>query len=82
MPTETRAQHLQWCKERAQRELEFEPDVRKACRNAIVSMSSDLNKHPETENHAAIKLGIMLLMADQPEAHDKEACRKFILGFN
>lgn len=81
-PTETRAQHLQWCKERALKELDFYPDVREACRNAYASMASDLGKHPETEGHAAIQLGMMVLMSDQREARDKEAMRKFILGFN
>jgi hypothetical protein len=79
---ETRAQHLQWCKERALQELDGCPDVRKACKNAMASMGSDLGKHPDTEGHAGIQLGMMMLMSDQREAHDKEAMRKFILGFN
>lgn len=81
-PIETRAQHLAWCKERAQKELDFYPDVREACRNALASMASDLRKHPLTKNHAGAELGMMMLFNDPPEAHDKEACRKFILGFN
>lgn len=77
----TRAEHLQWCKDRALLELAYEPDVRKACSNALASMGSDLRKHSATENHAGITLGMMMLMANQPEAQDKEAMRKFILGF-
>lgn len=81
-PTETRAEHLQWCKERALKELDFYPDVREACRNALASMGSDLGKHPETRGHSGIQLGFMMLMSDQREAHDKAAMRKFIEGFN
>lgn len=81
-PTETRAQHLQWCKDRALKELDFEPDTRKACANAFASMGSDLGGHPDTANHAAIQLGMMMLMSNMPEAHDKERMRKFILGFH
>lgn len=50
----TREQHLAWCKERAIRELDA-GDVN----GALASMASDLNKHPETERHAAIQLGMM-----------------------
>lgn len=76
-----RSEHLEWCKQRALRELDFYPDVREACRNAMASMGSDLGKHPETERHAGVQLGMMMLMCDQREARDKEAMRKFILGF-
>jgi hypothetical protein len=79
---ETRAQHLEWCKKRALEELNRRGDVRDACRNAFASMGSDLGKHPETEGHIAIQLGMSLMMADQREAHDREAMRKFINGFN
>ena len=81
-PIETRAQHLQWCKERALAELANTIDVRDACKFAFASMSCDLRKHPDTENHAAIQLGAMLLAEDQEEAHDREAMRRFILKFN
>lgn len=64
------------------RELEFYPDIREACRNAIASIASDLRKHPETANHAGAQLGMMMLMSNQPESYNKEACKKFILGFN
>ena len=50
-----RAEHLQWCKDRA---MEYcrQGDVT----NAYASMASDLSKHPETEGHAGIQLGAML----------------------
>jgi sulfite exporter TauE/SafE len=56
--TDTRAEHLAWCKARA---LEYVDagDLN----GAIGSLASDLNKHPETEGHAAIQLGAMLMFA-------------------
>lgn len=70
-----RSEHLEWCKKRA---LEYVDagDVT----NAYASMGSDLNKHPETEGHPAIQLGMMLMMA----GHLSSAAemRKFIDGFN
>lgn len=52
---DTRAEHLAWCKERALAYLD-QGDLQ----NAFASLISDLRKHPETENHAAIELGSML----------------------
>ena len=54
----TRAEYLAWCKKRA---LEYVDagDVP----NAFASMGSDLGKHKETENHAGIQLGAMMLLA-------------------
>jgi len=70
-----RSEHLQWCKDRA---LEYvdNDDVT----NAIASMGSDLSKHPETEGHAGIQIGIMLVMGGQMDTADD--ARKFIEGFN
>ena len=51
----TREEHLAWCKARA---LEYLPDDPI---QAVTSMASDLGKHPETEGHAAIAFGMMLL---------------------
>ena len=48
----------------------------------MMSLASDLGKHPETEDHPAIQLGVMMLMGNQAEASDKDAMRKFILGTN
>lgn len=71
----TRAEHLAWCKQRA---LEY-VDVGDVT-NAWASMASDLTKHPETEKHAAIQLGMMMLMSGQLATRDQ--MRKFINGFN
>ena len=47
---------------------------------AFSSMVSDLRKHPETEDHAGIQLGMGLLMAGQLKTQDE--MRNFIEGFN
>lgn len=71
----TREQHLAWCKERAIRELEH-GDIS----GAYASMASDLGKHPETQGHAAIQLGMMMLMGGQLSS--AQDMRRFIDGFN
>jgi len=43
-------------------------------------MFSDLNKHPETENHAGIKIGVQLMMIGSLSTI--EEARRFIEGFN
>lgn len=72
---ETRAEHLAWCKQRA---LEYADMGDMA--NAIASMGSDLRKHPETEDHAAMGLMMMMAMAGQFDRPGE--LRKFIEGFN
>jgi hypothetical protein len=70
-----RNEHLNWCKQRA---LEYvaEGDLP----NAYASMVSDLGKHPETEDHIGIQLGMMLMMNGQ--LNTSQEMRKFIEGFN
>jgi len=70
-----RQEHLEWCKKRA---LEYVDNG--DLNNAFASMSSDLNKHPETEKHSGIELGMMLLMGGHLSTPEK--MRKFIEGFN
>lgn len=71
----TRAEHLQWCKDRA---MEY---VRTGdLQNALASMGSDLNKHPETANHAGIQIGLMQMMAGL--LNTPTEMEKFIKGFN
>ena len=53
-----RAEHVAWCKQRALAYVD-QGDLN----NAFASLNSDLRKHPETEGHAAIELGMMLLIA-------------------
>jgi hypothetical protein len=71
----SRAEHLQWCKDRALQYLAIN-DVG----GALASMFSDLGKHPETANHPAIRLGAMLMFSGH--LSDKDEVRKFIEGFN
>jgi len=71
----TREQHLAWCKERA-----IEYAEKGAVQDAFASMASDLNKHPETQDHAGIQLGMMMLMAGQLSSPPE--MRRFIEGFN
>lgn len=71
----TRAEHLQWCKDRA---LEYinNGDIT----NAYASICSDLTKHEETANHAGITLGMGLMITGKLD--NVEEMRKFIEGFN
>jgi hypothetical protein len=55
----TREEHMTWCKRRALQYVDAgDPD------QALQSMLSDLGKHPETANHGAIKLTMILLLTD------------------
>lgn len=71
----TREEHLAWCKQRA---LEY-VDAGKL-NDAYASMVSDLGKHPETEGHGAIQLGMMMLMGGHLSSATE--MRRFIEGFN
>lgn len=75
MENTTREEHLKWCKKRA---LEYVDagDLNQA----FASMGGDLNKHPETEGHPAMVLGLLLMMGGHLTTPDE--MRKFILGFN
>lgn len=75
MPTTTRAEHLAWCKTRA---LEYV--TAGDLNNAFASLVSDLNKHPETEGHAAAELGIMLMLGGHLDT--PKDMRDFIEGCN
>jgi hypothetical protein len=71
----TRDEHLAFCKKRA---LEYAAIGE--LQNAIISMMSDLRKHPETEDHSGIVLGVVLMASGRLSTrHDVE---KFINGFN
>lgn len=70
-----RAEHLTWCKQRA---LEYVD--RGELDNALASLMSDLRKHPQTADHGAIELGMMLTLAGHlSTVHDM---RDFIEGCN
>jgi len=66
---------MDWCKKRALEYVE-----RGDTTNAYASMASDLRKHPDTETHPAIMLGMQLMMIGDLSSPDK--MRNFIKGFN
>lgn len=72
----TREEHLKWCKERAIQEMDYYNDPNKA----IISMMSDLRKHPETNKEALTSLCGMMLLGRQIET--RQDAIKFIDGFN
>lgn len=43
-------------------------------------MASDLRKHPDTEDHAGVQLGMMLMVGGQ--LNTPAEMRKWINGFN
>ena len=71
----TRQEHLEWCKKRAIEYCDM-GDINQA----LASMGSDLSKHPETEKHPAIQLGMMMLMGGH--LNSPIEMKKFINGFN
>lgn len=70
-----RAEHLAWAKERA---LEYAD--RGDVAQAMASLGSDLNKHPETKGHVGMELMMMLAMNGHLDSPAE--LRKFIEGFN
>jgi len=71
----TRQEHLDWCKQRALQIL-GSGDID----GAYASMASDLEKDESTKGHAAIGLGLMMLMSGFLSTPEK--MRNFIHGFN
>jgi len=72
----TREEHLKWCKERAIAEMDYYNDPTKA----IVSMMSDLRKHPETNSETLVSLCGMMLMTKQIQT--RQQAINFLEGFN
>lgn len=70
----TRAEHLAWCKKRAHEYL-----ARGDVTNAVASMMSDLDKHPETKVNNPM-LGMLGILAAQNG--DVSEARRYIDGFN
>ena len=68
----TRAEHLEWCKQRA-REYIAAGDYLQAA----TSMLSDLSKHPETERSGGGVCAMLMLTV-----HDRESASRFVEGFN
>lgn len=70
----TRAQHIEWCKERA---LDY--CDKGELQMAFSSMSSDLQKHTETAGHIGTALGMKLLVSKQLDTIEK--MKRYINGF-
>jgi len=69
----TRDEHVEWCKKRAREYLD-----RRDLDNAITSMISDMNKHPECRvNEYLAMLGLMCV-----RDRDMAGARRFIDGFH
>ncbi len=71
----SRAEHLEWCRERALAELDVGP---RGVVTAIASIQSDLRKHPDTRDHGAILLAAMMQVAGQLE--NSRQVREFLEG--
>ena len=71
----SRTDHLQWCKTRALEYCEKGDTT-----NALTSMLSDLKKHPDTENHGGMMIGMKLMMDGLLSTQHE--VKKFIEGFN
>jgi hypothetical protein len=69
----TRDEHVEWCKQRAREYLD-----RGDAKNAITSMASDFEKHPETKGSAPWMAPIMLAAATDGTIG---AARRFVEGF-
>ena len=72
-----RAEHLQWCKDRA---LEYVNAGQ--LDQALTSILSDLGKHPETEGSLKSRAPLGMMMLITGELSTKHEMAKFINGFN
>lgn len=68
-----RAEHLAWCKQRALEYLDAGN-----LQDAVASMGSDLNKHPETGCPDVLMTPGMMLIVN----NDAAGVRRWIEGFN
>ena len=71
----TRAEHLQWCKDRATEIIDNGDTT-----GGWTSFLSDLGKHPETAHHSAIMVGTMMVMGGHLKTPGE--IKKFIQDFN
>lgn len=80
-PAITRAEHLAWAKERAKQELwrDDKTDA-EAISNACASISSDLEKHPETSGHIGGQLFFAQILGGLMTT--RQQADKFIEGYN
>jgi hypothetical protein len=76
--TQTREEHLKWCKDRAIQEYDFYTNAADKQRNGLTSMMSDLGKHPETNSDTLRSLCMMKMMSPMT----RQQFINFINGFN
>lgn len=72
-----RAEHLQWSKDRA-----MECVDRGSLVEGVMSMMSDINKHPETADKGGALGMLGLLALRQATDGDRDGVIRFIKGFN
>lgn len=73
METDSRADHLAWCQARAYEYCDLGDAAQ-----AFASFASDMRKHLETAEHAAITLGMIALMSGRLTT--PEEMRHFLQG--
>jgi hypothetical protein len=72
----TREEHLEWCKERAREYLD-----RGDLANAVASMGSDMDEHPDTRM-AGEKMGMLMYVAMiRLTEGDVQGVRDWVEGF-
>ena len=72
---DTRAEHLQWCKDRALAYVEVDDN-----QQAFNSFMSDMSKHPETKDNPFLLMGLPMLMGGLLSTPDE--MNNWINGFN
>lgn len=77
MTMKTRQEHLEWCKVRARTEMDF---YKNAPWQGVISMMSDLRKHPDTAGHTGITIAAQMLANGKLKS--RKECLEFINGFN
>lgn len=70
----TREEHLTWAKTRAMEYLAAGDSF-----HAVISMMSDLKKHPDLFNHKGMDIGTMILANNM--CYDRDFVKRFIEGF-
>lgn len=72
----TRREHLDWAIKRAIEEMDFTRDPKQG----LISMASDLRKHPETNSEALISMTMMQIVLN-PRISRQEVIN-YLNGFN
>lgn len=72
----TREEHIKWCIERAIAEMDFDGQTPQA----LISMASDLRKHPETNSRVLIDLCMMQLLINPNPS--RQQVIDFLKGFH